>query len=60
MDVKNLVPGDEVFWTDPDEGLCSRTYQVNNIVIECEDGNYMVTIYEKNGDTLQCWIEELS
>lgn len=51
---KKLRPGDEVFWNDPDEGLCSRTLKIHSIEfvppnvfkIEEVDGSY-VEVYAK-------------
>ena len=42
-----LSHGDEVFWNDPDDGLCSRMLHIRSIhwqddnvfVIECMDGS---------------------
>ncbi len=57
-DTKNLNNGDEVFWTDPDNGECSRHIVIQTIAIE--KGSDIVSIYGKNGDYLQCFSHELS
>lgn len=56
QDIKKLQHGDEVYWTDPDDGLCSRYYVIQSI--ECIGG--IVTIETKDGDSLECWARELS
>lgn len=45
-----------MFWTDPDEGKCSRVYKIAVIQI---DGD-IVTILEANGSMLECFLQELS
>jgi hypothetical protein len=55
-EVKNLHPGDEVFWNDPDEGLCSRVYRIASIRVIGE----VVQITDVEGDALECLAEELS
>lgn len=32
MNTKNLKPGDEVFWTDPNDGIGSGIYVIHEIV----------------------------
>lgn len=54
--VKKLHPGDEVHWTDPDEGLCSRTMTIQSIEVKGD----IVCIQDKNGDVLECFAKELS
>lgn len=54
--VKKLQAGDEVFWTDPDDNRCSRYYTIANIKIL---GN-VVRITDVNGDSLECFADELS
>jgi hypothetical protein len=51
-----LQANDEVFWTDPDMGRCSRHYLISEIDIE--DG--VVKITEKDGSYLECNPDELS
>lgn len=55
-EVGNLIPGDEVQWTDPDDGLCSRTYTISQIEIEGE----IVKIWDRDGSYLECFASELS
>ena len=62
-EVVKLHNGDEVYWTDPDEGLCSRYYTIQTIIVigpaDHEPG-YTACIMDKDGSTLECFIEELS
>jgi hypothetical protein len=51
-----LHPNDEVFWNDPDNGLCSRHYLIAEIDIQ--DG--IVRITEKDGSYLECSPRELT
>jgi hypothetical protein len=52
-----LHNGDEVYWNDPDEGLCSRYYTIQTITVRV-DG--LCVISDKQGTDLECWAEELS
>jgi len=53
--VKKLHKGDEVHWTDPDEGKCSRTLTIQSVTIHGD----VVVIQDKDGDVLECWPREL-
>lgn len=53
--IKNLHSGDEVFWNDPDEGKCSRTYLIQSIEV---DGD-IVIIQDQDGSNLECFADEL-
>ena len=55
--LENLTNGDEIYWTDPDEGKCSRVIVVREIQIS-EDG--VACIYDVDGSYLECLVEELS
>jgi len=55
--VKQLHSGDEVFWTDPDDGLCSRHYVISEITIK--DSGW-ISIIDKDGSQLECFSDELS
>ena len=55
-DLKKLHSGDEVFWTDPDEGRCSRHY----IIAEIEFVGGIVKLTGKDGSYLECYARELS
>jgi hypothetical protein len=55
-DVKKLNPGDEVFWTDPDEGICSKVYTIHSIEVR----GSVVIIKDTNGSELECFAGELS
>lgn len=54
--VKDLQPGDQVYWSDPDDGLCSRMLTIQSIEVE---GN-IVCITDINNGYLECFPEELS
>ena len=56
QELRNLHAGDEVFWTDPDEGACSRTYRISTIKIKGE----VVCITDTDGATLEAFASELS
>lgn len=53
---RRLKAGDQVFWTDPDGGKCSRFYLIASI----ERIGMIVRIVEKDGSVLECYKEELS
>ena len=55
-DVRELNPGDEVFWNDPDDGDCSRMYTINRI---CISGD-IITITDVDGSDLECFAKELA
>jgi hypothetical protein len=46
--------GDEVFWTDPDDGLCSGIATFIQLV------NEEVAIIEKDGVQIEVYIDEIS
>ena len=54
--IAQLRPGDEVFWTDPDNGLCSRIYHIAHIEIKHD----LISITDKDGSHLECFASELS
>jgi hypothetical protein len=54
-EVKELKPGDRVFWADPDRGACSRWYEIDKIMVRAE----LVMIKEPDGSYLDCYPEEL-
>lgn len=53
---KNLHPGDEVMWNDPDNGECSRKLKIGSINID-DEVFHIVTV---KGDEVQGYLEELS
>jgi hypothetical protein len=55
-EVENLQNGDEVFWTDPDDGIGSRHIVIQSIEIKGE----VVCLYGKDGSELECYAHELS
>ena len=54
--VKNLQNGDEVFWTDPDDGITSRRIIIQSVEIKGD----VVCIFGQDGDELECYAGELS
>lgn len=55
--VLKLSPGDEVYWNDPDEGLCSRVLTIDKIWVE--DEGQTVTIRDIDGYEVDCFAGEL-
>lgn len=53
--IKQLHPGDEVYWNDPDEHRCSRFYRIHDIKIQGE----VVHITDIDGSELECFMHEL-
>ena len=53
--VKQLRPGDAVYWQDPDDGLCSRTLDIASITVIGET----VQITDTDGTYLECYADEL-
>ena len=51
-----LKPGDEVVWNDPDGGLCTATLIIK--AIQYRDDHVLIT--DTDGDTLECFLKELS
>lgn len=64
--VRQIQPGDQVFWNDPDEGTCSRVLTVQTIEINVdseddgEDMDIIVSIMEPGGSVVECYAHELS
>lgn len=54
--VRRLHSGDEVTWNDPDEGRCSRTGTILEIIIKGD----IVCITWSDGSTTECFARELS
>ena len=48
--------GDEVFWTDPDHGHCSKSLTILELSVEGD----VVRIWSVNGGYLEAFAEELS
>lgn len=55
-EIKKLSSGDEVFWNDPDEGICSRILNISQIKIRGD----IVCITETNGNYIEVFCVELS
>lgn len=59
--LSNLHTGDEVFWNDPDDGVCSRHYTIASIqIINPEDSDPVARIVDQDGAVLECFASELS
>jgi hypothetical protein len=57
---KKLREDDEVYWTDPDDGLCSCIYTISRIEI-IEDGRQtFAKIWDSNNSYNECYLDELS
>jgi len=56
-DIKQLKRGDKVFWNDPDNGACSRIYDIDTIQIVNPE---MVRILEDGASELECPPKELT
>lgn len=64
-EVRELHNGDEVFWTDPDEGAGSRHITIQSITINAPDdeevfGDEIISICGVDGGELECFAHELS
>lgn len=57
-EAQSLHPGDEVFWNDPDDGKCSRTYHIRTIEVLAQSD--IVIIHGYDGSSLECFASELS
>jgi len=62
-----LQSGDEVFWTDPDEGISSGYYFIDSILTE--DGTYnserdfddtIIVIHNESGSHAEVYVSELT
>ncbi len=61
--VLKLNPHDEVFWTDPDEGVCSRYVKILSIDHRGphdDPNDPVVRITEMDGSVIECYASELS
>ena len=55
-EVQKLQPGDEVYWNDPDEGICSKYITIREIAVTGD----VVLIKGQDGSSLECFADELS
>ena len=53
---RNLHPGDEVTWVDPDEGKCSRTGTIAQIKFKPDDSAWIMFT---DGHEIECFLNEL-
>lgn len=59
-EVKRLRNGDEVYWNDPDEGVCSRYLQIQSVDVGADNGDLtVVSIMEIDGSVVECFLKEL-
>ena len=56
--IENLHTDDEVYWNDPDEGICSRFLHIQEIRWIDEEHD-AVRINTKEGDCVEAFISEL-
>ena len=56
LEISQLHNGDEVFWTDPEDGICSRIYTISAIKVSGD----VVSIRDYDGSCLECFAHELS
>ena len=54
-EAKDLRPGDEVYWTDPDDGKCSGYWQIKSVQVR----GTIVTIQDLDDSVLDCFAPEL-
>jgi len=59
-EANKLRRGDEVYWTDPDDDLCSRAMVIKEIEISIDGDMDVACIIAYDGYELECPIEELS
>jgi hypothetical protein len=52
----NLRNGDQVYWTDPDGGICSKYITIQSISITGD----VARITDMDGEYLECYVHELS
>ena len=55
-EVKQLQPGDEVYWSDPDNDIASRDMTIGSISIKGE----VIHIVDTERCYLECFANELS
>jgi hypothetical protein len=55
-EIQGLQRGDCVFWTDPDDGLCSRKVEVVGVALRGDE----VVLHGASGEELHCLPGELS
>lgn len=55
QEARNLDVGDEIFWLDPDDGLCSGYYTIALVKLR----GTIVCITSKCGSYLECYPHEL-
>jgi hypothetical protein len=60
--LKNLQPGDEVFWTDPDDGISSGTYKVTGVNSDGEEvtEDTIITLRNDQGSEVEALAHELT
>jgi hypothetical protein len=56
-EICNLQPGDEVYWNDPDDGLCSDYYVISKVWVE-DDGSWW-RIMDADGRDIEGFPHEL-
>lgn len=56
----NLNPGDEVYWNDPDEGVCSKHITIRTVEYHGQVGDdCIIQLTGVDGSDLECFAHEL-
>lgn len=55
MDRKNLQIGDEVYWNDPDDGMCSGVFKIVEFI-----NDTVVLLRNDSGSETEAFLNELS
>jgi hypothetical protein len=53
--IDKLKPGDQVFWNDPDDNICSRAFQIKTI----KKTGDVIKIVGADGSSVECLAKEL-
>lgn len=51
--------GDKVFWTDPDEGICSGEFEVISVETDIDEAHDLITLANDTGSVAQAYPHEL-
>jgi len=60
LDIETILPGDEVYWTDPDEGQSSGYYTIKTVTINKEDPAHSVLNISNGTSKAEVYLKELS
>jgi hypothetical protein len=61
-EAKTLRPGDEVYWNDPDEGVCSQLIIIQrcDVLAAYTGDDAILSITGQDGEELECLASELA